>query len=61
VVAFLAGVTRGLHLDGLADHPHSAKDDPLQRAQRSDERKMWARLLAGLPHRYRRQSACVGQ
>lgn len=42
-----------IDVDGLADHPHSTKDDPLQRAQRSEERRMWALLLAGLPDRYR--------
>lgn len=42
-----------IDLDGLADHPHSVDDSPLSLAQRSDERRMWARLLAGLPDRYR--------
>lgn len=42
-----------IDIDGLADHPHSVEDSPLSLAQRSDERRMWARLLAGLPDRYR--------
>ena len=31
----------------------SKEDGPLRLAERSDERRMWARLLAGLPDRYR--------
>ncbi len=37
----------------LADHPQSTDDGPHQHAQRREERHMWARLLAGLPPRYR--------
>jgi len=40
-------------LTDSADQPHSTEDGPQQHAQRSEERRMWARLLAGLPPRYR--------
>jgi RNA polymerase sigma-70 factor (ECF subfamily) len=40
-------------IEDLTDHPHSADDGPLQLLQRTEERRMWARLLAGLPERYR--------
>jgi RNA polymerase sigma-70 factor (ECF subfamily) len=43
-------------LDGLHDAALqiAARDDgPLRLAERSDERRMWSRLLAGLPDRYR--------
>jgi len=40
-------------LADLADHPQSTEGLPHQHAQRREERRMWARLLAGLPPRYR--------
>jgi len=40
-------------LADLADHPQSTENGPHQHAQRREERRMWARLLAGLPPRYR--------
>ena len=40
-------------IDALTDQPRSADDGPLQLLQRSEEQRMWARLLAALPERYR--------
>lgn len=40
-------------LADLAEHPQSPDASPHQRAQSREERRMWARLLAGLPARYR--------
>ena len=40
-------------IDALTEHPHSPDETPLQLVQRHDERQMWARLLNGLPDRYR--------
>jgi RNA polymerase sigma-70 factor (ECF subfamily) len=40
-------------ISDLADHPGSTEDGPQQHAQRREEQRMWARLLAGLPPRYR--------
>ena len=40
-------------IDGITDHPHSADDGPLQLLQRTEEQRMWGRLLAALPARYR--------
>jgi RNA polymerase sigma-70 factor (ECF subfamily) len=42
--------------DDVDDEAHelpSADEGPLRLAERSDERRMWKRLLAGLPDRYR--------
>jgi len=40
-------------IGALAHHPQAPDDNPLQLVTRDDERRMWARLLAGLPQRYR--------
>ena len=40
-------------LADLADHPQSTDASPHQRAQSREDRRMWARLLAGIPARYR--------
>jgi RNA polymerase sigma factor (sigma-70 family) len=40
-------------LDEVADHIPTADDGPLRLAERRDDRRMWARLLGGLPDRYR--------
>jgi RNA polymerase sigma-70 factor, ECF subfamily len=40
-------------LDGAALPAAQAADEPLNLAQRREERNLWARLLAGLPDRYR--------
>jgi RNA polymerase sigma-70 factor, ECF subfamily len=40
-------------LDALDGTPAPASDEPLSLAQRREERSLWARLLAGLPDRYR--------
>ena len=46
---------RRLHtdLDEAADRLPSVDDGPVRIAERRDDRRMWARLLAGLPDRYR--------
>lgn len=47
--------SRRLHadLDDVADRFPAADDGPVRLAERRDDRRMWARLLAGLPDRYR--------
>jgi RNA polymerase sigma-70 factor (ECF subfamily) len=40
-------------LDDAALQIPARDDGPLRLAERSDERRMWSRLLAGLPDRYR--------
>ncbi len=47
--------SRRLHteLDDLAERMPSADEGPVRLAERRDDRRMWARLLAGLPDRYR--------
>ncbi len=47
--------SRRLHtkLDDVAGRMPSAEDGPVRLAERRDDRRMWARLLAGLPDRYR--------
>ena len=40
-------------LDDAARDVASKEEGPLRLAERNDERRMWARLLAGLPDRYR--------
>ena len=47
--------SRRLHagLDDAAERLPSADDGPVRLAERRDDRRMWARLLAGLPDRYR--------
>lgn len=40
-------------IEEVTDQPHSADDGPLQLLQRTEEQRMWARLLAALPERYR--------
>lgn len=47
--------SRRLHteLDDVAERLPSADDGPVRLAERRDDRRMWARLLAGLPDRYR--------
>jgi len=47
--------SRRLHseLDDVADRVPSAEDGPVRLAERRDDHRMWARLLAGLPDRYR--------
>jgi RNA polymerase sigma-70 factor (ECF subfamily) len=37
----------------VAESKRSSEDGPLQLIQRSEDQNMWARLLAGLPRRYR--------
>lgn len=37
----------------LTDQPRSTDDGPLQLLQRTEEQRMWTRLLAALPDRYR--------
>ena len=46
---------RRQHVDVLdvAESQRSPDDGPVQLLQRSEDQKMWARLLAGLPPRYR--------
>ncbi len=45
-------VQRHDDLDAAAEQIAAPDEGPLRRAERSDERRMWARLLAGLPQRY---------
>ncbi|MGI8928842.1 MAG: RNA polymerase sigma factor [Candidatus Limnocylindrales bacterium] len=47
--------SRRLHkeLDDVAEQLPSADDGPVRLAERRDDRRMWARLLSGLPDRYR--------
>ena len=47
--------SRRLHteLDDVAERVPSVEDGPVRIAERRDDRRMWARLLAGLPDRYR--------
>lgn len=47
--------SRRLHaeLDNVAERVPSSEDGPVRLAERRDDRRMWARLLAGLPDRYR--------
>ena len=40
-------------VDDIRDHLPTSDDGPLRLAERRDDRRMWARLLAGLPDRYR--------
>ncbi len=40
-------------LDGTHEPPAPSAEEPINLAQRREERNLWARLLAGLPHRYR--------
>ena len=40
-------------LDEVAERMPSAEEGPVRIAERRDDRRMWARLLAGLPPRYR--------
>jgi RNA polymerase sigma-70 factor (ECF subfamily) len=40
-------------LDTIGESKQSTDDGPVQLIQRSEDQKMWARLLAGLPQRYR--------
>jgi RNA polymerase sigma factor (sigma-70 family) len=46
---------RRQHADlvGVAERVSDKEDGPHQHAQRREERRMWARLLDGLPQRYR--------
>ena len=50
---FLRGRRPTTDITDLADHLGSTDEGPHQHAQQHDERRMWARLLAGLPVRYR--------
>lgn len=47
--------SRRLHteLDDVAERVPSADEGPVRLAERRDDRRMWVRLLAGLPDRYR--------
>jgi len=49
--------TRAKHAEDALDDASMAvpskEEGPLRLAERSDDRRMWARLLAGLPDRYR--------
>ena len=40
-------------LDGLAGPPAPSEDEPVRLAERRDQNRFWARLLASLPDRYR--------
>jgi RNA polymerase sigma-70 factor (ECF subfamily) len=40
-------------VDGLSETLVGGSEGPHQRVQRQEERRMWARLLSGLPARYR--------
>jgi RNA polymerase sigma-70 factor (ECF subfamily) len=40
-------------IEELLEQPGDHADGPLRLAERRDERRMWARLLRGLPDRYR--------
>lgn len=40
-------------VDEMRDHLASPADGPVRLVERRDERRMWMRLLAGLPQRYR--------
>lgn len=44
---------RHTELDDVADRVPSVEDGPVRLAERRDDRRMWARLLVGLPERYR--------
>jgi RNA polymerase sigma-70 factor, ECF subfamily len=44
-------------IDGVPEPHAPAADEPLSLAQRREERNLWARLLAGLPDRYRQAVA----
>ena len=41
------------NVDDIRDHMPVNEDGPLRLAERRDDQRMWARLLAALPHRYR--------
>jgi RNA polymerase sigma factor (sigma-70 family) len=49
----IRGQKRTTDITDVADHPQSNDTGPHQRAQSREERRMWARLLGGLPQRYR--------
>ena len=41
------------NVDDIRDHLPTADDGPVRLAERRDDRRMWARLLAALPDQYR--------
>ena len=41
------------NVDDIREHLPSNEDGPVRLAERRDDARMWARLLAGLPDRYR--------
>ena len=41
------------NVDDIRDHLPAADEGPVRLAERRDDTRMWARLLAGLPDRYR--------
>ena len=41
------------NVDDVAEHIPATADGPLRIAERRDDQRMWGRLLAGLPERYR--------
>ena len=49
----IRGQKRTTDITDLTDDPQSADASPHQRAQSREDRRMWARLLHGLPARYR--------
>jgi RNA polymerase sigma-70 factor (ECF subfamily) len=49
----IRGRRREVDVAEIAESKQSTEDGPGQLIQRGEERKMWARLLAGLPDRYR--------
>jgi RNA polymerase sigma-70 factor (ECF subfamily) len=50
---WLRGVRKTEDLAGVAETQPATDDGPVRLHQRSEDQKMWARLLAGLPQRYR--------
>jgi RNA polymerase sigma-70 factor (ECF subfamily) len=49
----LRGRRQDVDVSDIAETKASTDEQPVQRLQRSEDQKMWARLLAGLPARYR--------
>lgn len=49
----IRGRRKLVDLDEVAESKQSSDEGPVQLAQRSEDQRMWARLLAGLPARYR--------
>jgi RNA polymerase sigma-70 factor (ECF subfamily) len=49
----LRGRRHDVDVEDVAESEAAREDGPVQIAQRGEEQRMWARLLAGLPDRYR--------